>query len=62
MLPYETNIYHDVPPYLNTACLPFAQQYYSVEEFDMIRYSQRTKEYYEYDTYMSALKDEEQRL
>lgn len=59
VMQYESNIYHDVPSYLNTACLPFAQQFYSMPGFDHIRYSERNKRFCEYDTYVSSLRDEE---
>lgn len=34
VLPYESNIYHEIPSYLNIACLPFSQHYYSLNTFD----------------------------
>jgi hypothetical protein len=50
-----------VPNYLNAACLPYVQQYYSVENLDELRYSGRTNGYNEYEVYLSALRDEEER-
>ena len=31
--------YHEVPRYLNAACIPFTQEYFSQNEYDQIRYS-----------------------
>ena len=53
-----------VPSYLNTACLPFVQQYYTLDNLESIKYQNagtRTKSYYEFDAYMSALRDDEER-
>jgi hypothetical protein len=56
----DTHMEEEIPPYLNTACLPYVQQYYTYENFDVQRYK-KNGSYSEYDTYMSALKDDEQR-
>jgi hypothetical protein len=55
-----------VPSYLNTACLPFVQQYYTLDNLENIKYCQNSntrgaKSYHEFDAYMSALRDDEQR-
>jgi len=44
IMPYDTGAnykmqYHKVPQYLNSACLPFSQEYYSLGSFDHLRYS-----------------------
>ncbi len=59
VFPYESSFYHQIPTYLNTACLPFAQQYYSLESANEPRYSTRSKPYNEFDIYKSALQSEE---
>jgi len=56
----DTHMEEEIPPYLNTACLPYVQQYYTYDNFDVQRYKKNGR-YSEYDTYMSALKDDEQR-
>lgn len=38
-MPFESDIYHRIPNYLNAACLPFAQQFYSKYSYDYLRYS-----------------------
>ena len=38
-MPFESNIHHEVPSYLNTASLPFLQHYYSLDSFDELRFS-----------------------
>lgn len=54
--------YHSVPTYLNSACLPFCQEFFSMPSYDHLRYSN-----YEHGlhnpvkTYVSALQGEEQK-
>jgi hypothetical protein len=31
--------YHKVPDYLNSACIPFSQDFFSMKSFDTLRYS-----------------------
>ena len=47
-----------VPEYLNTACLPFAQSYYSMDSYDKLRYHHSKSIDQEY---LHALRDEEER-
>ena len=62
---YDSNMEYleeQVPPYLNTACIPFIQQYYSLDSFDNLRLQYAGgKVKYEYDAYISALRDDEER-
>jgi hypothetical protein len=62
---YDANLKYledEIPPYLNTACLPYMQQYYSIENFDLFRSGVgRRNSYYDYDSYVSALRNDEQR-
>ena len=44
IMPYDQSMnykmqYHRVPEYLNAACIPFSQQYFSVSNYDQMRYS-----------------------
>ena len=40
----EYDFAHETPNYLNVACLPFAQQFYSLDSFDELRYPRNRKE------------------
>jgi hypothetical protein len=59
---YDSNVAYleeQVPPYLNTACIPFVQEYFSLENFDEMRvHYMGGNSYHEFDAYMSALKDD----
>ena len=37
----DQSFYQEHPNYLNVACLPFAQQYYSLDTFNQLRYPER---------------------
>lgn len=61
---YEANLKYlqdEVPPYLNSGSLPYMQQYYSIDNFDRFRSGLGSRQYYDYDQYLSALKNEEER-
>ena len=52
--------YHDVPSYLNSACIPFSQQYFSVTHYDKMRFSSFNQGLYNPVTqYKSAIQEEE---
>mmetsp|Transcript_27432 Transcript_27432/g.26499 ORF Transcript_27432/g.26499 Transcript_27432/m.26499 type:complete len:101 (+) Transcript_27432:703-1005(+) len=59
VVPQESNTFHQIPTYLNTGCLPFTQQYYSLESLDHSRYSTKQRPFVALATYQSILQDQE---
>lgn len=67
IMPYDIGInykmhYHKMPTYLNSACLPFSQEYFSISSYDQMRFSKFEEGCFNpVDKYKSAIQKEEQK-
>jgi hypothetical protein len=65
IMPYDQSMnykmqYHRVPEYLNAACIPFSQEYFSIKNYDTLRYSSYEHGLYNsVNKYKSAIQEEE---
>ena len=66
-MPYDQSMnykmqYHKVPEYLNAACIPFSQQYFSMGNYDDMRYSSFDHGLYNpVSKFKSLIQEEEQK-